>query len=121
MTRFRPAALLVLLTLLLGGCVQFKAQRGIEVAWQDEVVGSLERGRSTRADVMALLGPPSQIISLEDETALYYLFEKAEGEGAILILYNTIDIGYRYDRAIFFFDENDVLTDYSTKIHAHDG
>ena len=33
----------------------------------------------------------------------------------ILILYNNIDIGYRYDRAIFFFDENDVLTDYATR------
>ena len=113
--------LLLVVTVSLSGCVQFKARRGIEVAWQDQVVAKLEKGKSTRADVLSLLGPPSQVIALEDETVLYYLFEKAEGEGVILILYNNIDIGYRYDRAIFFFDENDVLSDYSTKIHLHDG
>jgi outer membrane protein assembly factor BamE (lipoprotein component of BamABCDE complex) len=117
----RTLVLLLLLSLVLSGCVQFKARRGIEVAWQDQVVARLEKGQSTRSDVLALLGPPSQVIALENETVLYYLFEKAEGEGVILILYNSIDIGTRYDRAIFFFDENDLLTDFSTKIHAHDG
>ena len=122
MNRFRVPTLIVLFTALtLGGCVQFKARRGIEVAWQDQVVSGLTRGESTRADVLALLGPPSQVIALRDETVLYYLFEKAEGDGVILIVYNSIDIGTRYDRAIFFFDENDVLSDYSTKIHSHDG
>ena len=110
---------LVCLTLLTG-CVQFKSRRGVEVAWQDEVVANLEKGRSTRADVLELLGPPSQVISLRDETVLYYLFEKVEGQGAILILYNTIDINAHYDRAIFFFDEHDVLTDFSTQVLAHD-
>jgi outer membrane protein assembly factor BamE (lipoprotein component of BamABCDE complex) len=109
------------LSLALSGCVQFKARRGIEVAWQDQIVAELEKGQSTRSDVLALLGPPSQVIALENETVLYYLFEKAEGEGVILIVYNSIDIGTRYDRAIFFFDENDRLIDFSTKIHAHDG
>jgi hypothetical protein len=113
--------LLLSIAITLSGCVQFKARRGIDVAWQDEVVARLDKGESTRADVLALLGPPSQVIALEDETVLYYLFEKAEGEGVILILYNNIDIGYRYDRAIFFFDENDVLTDYSARVHDHDG
>ncbi len=106
---------------LLAGCVQFKNKRGVEVAWQADVVANLERGSSTRKDVLDALGPPSQIISLEEETVLYYLFEKAEGEGMILIVYNTIDIETRYDRAIFFFDEEDRLTDYSTRIHRHDG
>ena len=116
-----PVILAVAATLVLSGCVQFKSRRGIEVAWQDQVVAELEKGKSTRADVLALLGPPSQVIALEDETVLYYLFEKAEGEGVILIVYNSFDIGTRYDRAIFFFDDNDVLSDYSTKVHAHDG
>ena len=120
MSMIRCIAILLITTLGLAGCVQFKARRGIEVAWQDQVVAKLEKGESTRTDVLNLLGPPSQVISLEAETVLYYLFEKAEGEGVILILYNSIDIGTRYDRAIFFFDEHDVLSDYSTKIHAHD-
>ena len=106
---------------LLSGCVQFDSQRGIEVAWQDRVVANLTKGESTRADVLELLGPPSQVISLRDETVMYYLFEEAEGDGIILIVYNSIDIKTHYDRAIFFFDDNDVLTDYSTKVRARDG
>jgi outer membrane protein assembly factor BamE (lipoprotein component of BamABCDE complex) len=105
---------------LLSACVQFKSKRGVEVAWQAVVVEKLIRGQSTRADVLDALGPPSQVIALEDETVLYYLFEKAEGEGMILILYNRIEVDTRYDRAIFFFDENDLLTDYSTRISRHD-
>ena len=105
---------------LLSACVQFKSKRGVEVAWQRDVVEKLVRGQSTRADVLDALGPPSQVITLQEETVLYYLFEKAEGEGIILILYNRIEVDTRYDRAIFFFDENDLLTDYSTRIHQHD-
>ncbi len=112
--------LLALGSLVLSGCVQFSNQRGIEVAWQDEVVARLEKGRSTRGDVLALLGPPSQVIALEDETVLYYLFEDAEGDGLLLLVYNNIEIKTHYDRAIFFFDENDLLSDYATKVRARD-
>ena len=105
---------------LLGACAQFESKRGVEVNWQHEVTDKLTRGESTRANVLALLGPPSQVIALDGETALYYLFEQSEGEGLILILYNRMRIDTRYDRAIFFFDENDILTEYSTLIHEPD-
>jgi outer membrane protein assembly factor BamE (lipoprotein component of BamABCDE complex) len=121
MPRLLSGSLITLLCLgLLSACVQFKSKRGVEVAWQRDVVEKLVRGQSTRADVLDALGPPSQVITLQEETVLYYLFEKAEGEGIILILYNRIEVDTRYDRAIFFFDENDLLTDYSTRIHQHD-
>jgi len=117
----RKIFLLCLLSLpLLVGCVQFKSKRGVEVGWHDTVVSNFQKGKTSRADVLKTLGPPSQIISLEEETVLYYLYEKQEGEGAILILYNRFDIDTRYDRAVFFFDENDVLTEYSAKVHKHD-
>jgi outer membrane protein assembly factor BamE (lipoprotein component of BamABCDE complex) len=105
---------------VLSGCVRFKSKRGVEVGWQETVVENFHKGQTTRAEVLKVLGPPSQIISLEEETVLYYLYEKQEGEGAILILYNRIDIDTRYDRAVFFFNENDVLTDYAAKVHLHD-
>lgn len=102
--------------LLLGGCAQYDNKRGVEVSWQPEAVNSLVKGESTRNDVLKLLGPPSQVISLEDETVLYYLFEQSKGDGLILIVYNRMRVDTSYDRAIFFFDENDVLTDSATHI-----
>ncbi len=101
---------------LSAGCAQYENKRGVEVTWQDDVTRHLVPGETSRKDVLKLLGPPSQVISLEEETVLYYLFERSRGNGVILILYNRMKIETHYDRAILFFDANDVLTDYATKI-----
>ena len=117
MKQIRPVLTAALCAILLCGCVQYQSKRGVEVKWQSVITEQLSRGKSTRGEVLALLGPPSQIISLEDETVLYYLFERTKGDGYILILYNKFQVDARYDRAVFFFDENDILSDYSTHIH----
>jgi outer membrane protein assembly factor BamE (lipoprotein component of BamABCDE complex) len=111
--RFLP----VLLALAaLAGCAQYDNSRGVEVTWQTATLDDLRRGETTRAQVLDRLGPPSQVIALGDETVLYYLNEQADGRGLLLVVYNRFDVETRYDRAIFFFDENDTLTDYSTWI-----
>ena len=117
MNFIRMTTLVLLVTVPLTACLQFRSKRGVEVNWETTVTEQLESGKSTRADVMNLLGPPSQIIALEEETALYYLFEHTAGEGYILVLYNRFTVDARYDRAVFFFDENDVLREYATHIH----
>ena len=104
------------LAVALGGCAQYENKRGVEVTWQDSVTSHLVRGKTTRKDVLRLLGPPSQVIPLEEETVLYYLFERSKGDGVILIVYNRMQIDTHYDRAVLFFDENDVLTDFATRI-----
>ena len=116
----RMTTLVLLITVPLTACLQFRSERGVEVNWQSNVTEQLESGKSTRDDVMKLLGPPSQIISLDEETAFYYLFERTAGEGYILVLYNRFTVDARYDRAVFFFDENDLLRDYATYVHESD-
>ena len=114
---FATAINVCLLAGLLAACAQYENKRGVEVTWQETVTGHLVRGQTTRKEVLTLLGPPSQIISLEEETVLYYLFERSVGEGLILIVYNRMKIDTHYDRAVLFFDENDILTDYATQIN----
>jgi len=111
---------LLLVFSLMGACAQYENKRGVDVNWQNEITGRLVKGKSTRSEVLELLGPPSQVIALDDESVLYYLFEHSTGEGLILILYNRMSIDTRYDRAIFFFDDNDVLTEYATHIYDAD-
>lgn len=113
-------ATLVLLIILSQGCAQYENKRGVDVNWQTSVTDKMVKGETTRKDVLTLLGPPSQLIALDEESVLYYLFEHSEGDGMILILYNRMKINTRYDRAVFFFDEDDILTDYSTFIHEPD-
>ena len=104
--------------LFLVACAQYSDKRGVEVTWQQAAIDRLEKGKTTRREVLTAFGPPSQVISLGDETVLYYLYEKTAGEGLILIVYNRFDVRTRYDRAVFFFDANDVLTEYSSQISA---
>ncbi|MDJ0872575.1 MAG: outer membrane protein assembly factor BamE [Gammaproteobacteria bacterium] len=101
---------------LLMGCVQFSGNRGVEVTWDPDAISKLEKGKSTREDVLTLLGPPSQVIALENETVLYYLYERTEFGGVILILFNRLDRTTDYDRAVFFFNKDDVLIEYATRI-----
>jgi len=105
-----------LLVAALAGCAQYENKRGVEVTWQGSATSRLVPGETTRKEVLSLLGPPSQVISLEEETVLYYLYERSVGNGLILILYNRMKIDTHYDRAILFFDENDILTDFATRI-----
>ncbi|GAA4898090.1 hypothetical protein [Ferrimonas pelagia] len=115
----RVCSLMALFTLLTG-CAQYSNNRGVEVGWQSEWDAQLVKGQTQRSEVLAKLGPPSQMVALGDKSALYYLFEKAKGEALILVFYNKLDVNTQYDRAVFFFDENDTLTDYSTVIYADD-
>jgi len=117
MKRLLPTLAALLCIGLLPACVQYENKRGVDVNWQSSVTGKLVKGETTRKDILALLGPPSQLIALAEETVLYYLFERSDGEGIILIVYNRMRIDTRYDRAVFFFDKNDVLTEFSTYIH----
>lgn len=117
-TVYKIVACLCLIALQ--ACAQYENRRGVDVTWQPEALGGLEKGRTTRREVLAEFGPPSQVISLDGETVLYYLYERSHGDGLILVFYNRVEVDTRYDRAIFFFDERDVLTDYATHINTPD-
>ncbi|MDP5053447.1 MAG: hypothetical protein NWP69_06645 [Congregibacter sp.] len=106
--------------LVLTACAQYGSERGVEVNWDPSTLERFESGVTTRAQVMAALGPPSQLLSLGDETVLYYLNESSKGQGLILGVYNRFDVTARYDRAVFIFDANDLLGDYSGWITADD-
>ncbi len=107
---------IVLLSVLLASCAHYTDRRGVEVTWQPQVLGSFQLGATTRSEVLKALGPPSQVITLDDETVLYYLYERSEGQGYILFLYNRLDVKTRYDRAVLFFDGDDRLTEYASYI-----
>ena len=105
---------------LLGGCAQYENKRGVDVTWEPAAMQDLVVGETSRKQVLSELGPPSQVISLDGETVLYYLYERAQGSGLILIVYNRFTVDTRYDRAVFFFDENDLLTEYASHIYSED-
>lgn len=113
---FLRASVFAVAAILLAACAQYDSQRGVDVTWQEANLEQFERGVTTRADVMAVLGPPSQLVSLGDETVLYYLNEDAVGRGLILLVYNRFQVATRYDRAVFIFAEDGTLQDFAGHI-----
>jgi hypothetical protein len=98
---------------LAGGCAKFSTQRGVENLWSASDAPVFESGSTTQSDVLKALGPPSQIIALGSGSVFYYLVEKGSGKGLILIVYNDVRANVKYERAIFFFDDKGVLTEYT--------
>ncbi len=101
------------LLVTVGGCASSKTEIGVENRWRDETLPVFEKGRTTESDVMKALGPPSQVIGLKDRTLFYYLREQSVTRGLYLIIYNETREKISYDRAIFFFDTEGVLTDFA--------
>lgn len=46
-----------------------------------------EVGITTQTDVLEMLGPPSQLIKLDDQVVFYYLAQQNKGSGVILIVW----------------------------------
>ena len=110
----RVAVLFVLFVFAItAGCTRIHTEKGVDPTWHDVNTDDFRAGITTQSEVMALLGPPSQIITDQEGTIFYYLHEEAVGTGIILILYNQSHLNTRYDRAIFFFDANGVLREYA--------
>jgi hypothetical protein len=102
------------------GCVSY--ERGAGLDWHSDAELSFEVGRTTESDVLAALGPPSQLISLGERSVFYYLREETRGRAAVLVFYNRMSEDIRYETAVFFFDAKGVLTDWAQKLPGgHDG
>jgi hypothetical protein len=92
-------------------CVNFSSESGVENLWRQQQ--SFINGESTSKDILKALGPPSQILALGKKSVYYYLKEEVSRQGLILVVFNQTDEIVKYDRAIFIFNEQDVLEDYS--------
>ena len=111
---FRPLVILAVLCMALAsGCARFSTERGVENKWRGGAMPVFESGRTTQAEILEVFGPPSQIISLNDGSVFYYLREQGKGKGLILLVYNQVEYKVGYDRAIFFFDGEGILTEYA--------
>jgi len=107
MKKLLPLSLLLLIT----GCASYGSVDGVDNLWREVPMEQFEKGVTTQSDVLEKLGPPSQLINLDDQVVFYYLAQQNKGKGVILIVYNQIDEKRQYDRAIFFFDRDGILED----------
>lgn len=101
--------IIVSLALLITGCTSYGSVDGVSNLWREVPVDQFQKGVTKQSDVLELLGPPSQLINLHDQTVFYYLTQRSSGQGKIFIVWNQVSVENQYDRAIFFFDTEGVL------------
>jgi len=102
-------ASILMVSLGSAGCASYGAVDGVDNLWREIPVDQFQSGVTTQVDVLELLGPPSQLIRLQDEVVFYYLTNKSSGKGKIFIVWNEVSAESTYDRAIFFFNSDGVL------------
>jgi len=103
-------AVLILLACLSAGCANYASVDGVDNLWREVPISDFVVDATTQAEVLDKLGPPSQLINLDSEVVFYYLARRQTGKGMIFIVWNDVRERNRYDRAIFFFDRDGVLT-----------
>jgi outer membrane protein assembly factor BamE (lipoprotein component of BamABCDE complex) len=104
----------LLVVLAAAGCAKISKKTGVENRWRDPDV-VFQKRVATQQEVLAKLGPPSQIIALKEKKVFYYLFEETKRNLFFLIIYNQANTDVTYDRAIFFFDKDGMLEEYALR------
>ena len=101
----------------LSSCFTISDQQGVDNLWREDAkVEGIVEGKTTQNDIIQLFGPPSQIIDMDTGAIFYYLLQDKKGSGVFLLLFNYKKERVSYDRAIFFFDNEGILTDYGFSI-----
>ena len=103
-------SVLALFACLVTGCANYGSVDGVDNLWREVPISDFDVGKTTQSEVLEKLGPPSQLINLESEVVFYYLARRRTGKGMIFIVWNDVKEVNRYDRAIFFFDREGLLT-----------
>lgn len=82
-------------------------------------VRALEPGRSTAAEVVEVLGAPTDVVPLGRRSAYRYEAQATKATALVLLVLNMGTVDRRADRVWVFFDERDVLTHVAATFASH--
>ena len=125
-----------LLGLLLGGCVM--AREYVDHPLDEQKIATIQRGVTTKNEILALFGPPQQIdareltaigVSFEPfysgngrpppieriVAARYFRYQyvRGNGLGMILVLFNYFEFDQKSDNLVIFFDGDNKVEDFA--------
>jgi hypothetical protein len=65
-----------------------------------------------------MFGAPNQIIKLSNGNAYIYYRSQSKALGIWLVLVTMVNYDTQYDRIVFFFNRNDILTHYGSSFQS---
>jgi hypothetical protein len=86
--------------------------------WPPEVVARIVVGKTTKGEVLKLLGPPKQIIRLLESEAYMYVASVEKNSGLVLIVLNMSRSDRQYDAVTVIINRQDVVTAVGSRFSA---
>ena len=144
----RRAHLAALAPMLLGlilftpGCLFVMVDGEFGPNLDEAPIDQVEIGRSTKGDVLRLLGPPQEFLRseildsvLDEQTritgalqvgnraydAFTYQFDRLRGRGTYIVVFGLIDAAVESDLLMILFDENEVVREVSVRRRGENG
>ena len=121
MSRFNlacRAAVLLGLAALTSGC--FTARDTVNVPLDGEKIASLNPGETRAAEVVELLGAPTEVVQLARRSAYRYDYTNRKRYGLFLFVANFLNEDTRSDRLWVFFDDDQVLSHFGVTLEGDD-
>jgi hypothetical protein len=78
--------------------------------WPADIVSKIEVGKTTKAEVLKLLGPPKQIIRLLESEAYMYVASVEKNSGLVMVVLNLSRSDRQYDAVTVIINRQDVVT-----------
>ena len=102
----------------LNGC--YVSKKKDDRTWLAEVVSRIQVGKTTKAEVLTLLGPPKQIIRLLESEAYMYVASVEKNSGLVLLILNLSRSDRQYDAVTVIINRQDVVTAVGSRFSADD-
>lgn len=118
------------LAALLSGCVVARTYRDHPL--DERKIATIERGVTTKAEVLERLGPPQEVDAREITSVnvsadpfeppperivaaryLRYTYARGNGLAIIAVLFNYLDFDQKSDSLVIFFDDDNKVQDYA--------
>jgi len=103
---------------LLAGCYFGKTKD--DRPWSRELVSKIQPGKTTKAEVLQILGPPKQIIRLLESEAYMYTHTVEKDTGTFIVVLNLTRTDRQYDAITVIINRQDVVTAVGSRFTAED-
>ena len=104
----RKLIALVATVAVLNGC--YVSKKKDDRPWPPEIVARIVVGKTTKAEVLQLLGPPKQIIRLLESEAYMYIAPVEKNSGLVLLVLNLSRSDRQYDAVTVIINRQDIVT-----------
>ena len=104
-----PKLLLAVLALgALNGC--YFGKKRDDRPWPADVASRIEVGKTTKAEVLKLMGPPKVVVRLLESEAYMYVATVEKTSGVFLLVLNLSRTDRQYDAVTVVINRQDVVT-----------